>query len=70
MENNIKLVIHIRDVAKPIVLSFQEEDRQRIIESVESLIKGETNKIVMLSGDVFICPDYKDIKSILITTEK
>ena len=71
MENNtIKILIHIKDVSKPIVLSSNNIDKADIIKKIMDILDGKINTLEMDSGDIFICPDYKDIKSVLITTDK
>ena len=71
MENNtIKILIHIKDVSKPIVLSSNNIDKKSIIQKLMDILDGKINTLEMDSGDIFICPNHEDIKSILITTDK
>lgn len=68
-----KIVIYIKDVIKPIVLSCSENESsniQVVSQKLSDFLTGKTKCLKMDSGDIFVCPKVEDIKSILITKEK
>ena len=68
-----QVVIYLKDVPKPIVLTCSEEEsrnKDKLIKMLIDFTIGNKKDLEFDSGDVFICTSPENIKSILITTDK
>ena len=74
MNSLLKVVIYLKDVPKPIVLTCSREEteqKEKLIDTIQRFMSGETKMLKFDSGDIFMCPDSSIyVKSILITTDK
>lgn len=73
MNSLLKVVIYLKDVTKPIVLTCSQKEsdnREKLIKMLEDFSVGRLGTLKFDSGDVFMCTSPENIKSILITTDK
>ena len=70
--DKLKIVIYIKDVVKPIVLTCSPQEssnKQNTVDYIQRFLRGDSDSLKFDSGDILLC-DPSNVRGVVITTDK